>query len=167
MKRLALAFALLPLALLAAAASAPARADDRVPPVSDPVVRQECGGCHMAFPPGLLPARSWTRLLAERADHFGEDLALPAATADLIGAYLVANAGDTAGRGLARKYMRWIGPDGAPLRITENPAFLRKHPFPDSTWRDPKVVTKSNCLACHAGAASGDFEEGSRPRLPF
>lgn len=158
----------LALALVALAATWPGlvAADDRIPPVTDTVVREECGGCHMAFPPGLLPARSWQRLLDGRADHFGEDLALPAATADLIAGYLVANAGDTAGRGLARKYMRWVAPDGTPLRITENPAFLRKHPFPDSTWADPKVVTRSNCLACHAGAAAGDFEKGGRVRPP-
>lgn len=161
MKRLALL-----LAALVATASA-ASADDRIAPVSDPTVKQECGGCHMAFPAGLLPARSWNRLLAGRADHFGEDLALTPETADLIAGYLSANAGDTATRGLARKYMRWVAPDGAPLRITENPAFLRKHPFPDSTWSDPKVVTKSNCLACHAGAAQGDFEKGGRTRPPF
>jgi hypothetical protein len=151
------------LALLVTAGSTATRADDRIAPVSDPTVRRECGSCHMAFPPGLLPARSWSRLVEDRGDHFGEDLALPAATAELIAGYLVANAGDTASRGLARKYMRWIGPDGTPLRITENPAFLRKHPFPGSTWRDPKVVTKSNCLACHADAAQGAFEAAKRP----
>ena len=161
MKRVAVAVAAL------ATAAGGVRADDRVAPVSDPVVRQECGSCHMAFPPGLLPARSWTRLLDGRADHFGEDLGLPAATAELIAGYLAANAGDKAGRGLARKYMRRVAPDGAPIRITENPAFLRKHPFPDSTWNDPTVVTRSNCLACHAGAAAGDFEKGGRRRPPF
>ena len=140
----------------------PARADDRVPPVTDPLVRQECGGCHMAFPAGLLPARSWHRLVQDRADHFGEDLALPAETAELIAGYLAANAGDAAGGGLSRKYMRWVKPDGTPIRITENPAFLRKHPFPDTTWSDPQVVTRSNCLACHTGAAAGDFDKARR-----
>lgn len=144
--------------LLAAAA----QAEDRVPPVTDPLVRQECGSCHMVFPAGLLPARSWHRLVESRADHFGEDLALPATTAELIAGYLAANAGDTAGSGLGRKYMRWVKPDGTPIRITENPAFLRKHPFPDTTWSDPQVVTRSNCLACHAGADAGDFDKARR-----
>lgn len=159
MKRLAVI-----LAAFATTVPGAAFADDRVAPVRDPVVRKECGSCHLAFPPGLLPARSWTRLVEGRADHFGEDLDLPQATADLIAGYLVAHAGDAAGGGLARKYMRWVAADGTPLRLTENPAFLRKHRFPDSTWQDPQVVTKSNCQACHAGAAAGDFEKGRRPR---
>ena len=157
----------LALALLLVAVSGLAQADDRVAPVTDAVVGKECGACHMAFPAGLLPARSWRRLLADQADHFGEDLGLTPETSDLIAGYLVANAGDTARRGLAAKYMRWVAPDGTPIRITENPAFLRKHPFPDSTWRDPKVVTKSNCIACHSGAATGDFEKEGRARSSF
>ncbi|MGD9885604.1 MAG: hypothetical protein AB7U95_36445 [Reyranella sp.] len=56
------------------------------------------------------------------------------------------------------KYMRWVAPDGTPLRLTENPAFLRKHRFPESVWKDPKVVTRSNCLACHTDAGAGRYE---------
>ena len=138
--------------------AAPATAADRVPPVTNPVVLQECGACHMAFPPAFLPARSWSRLVYGMSDHFGEDANLPAETIEIIGAYLTANAGDVAPSAAARKYVRWFAPSGTPLRLTENPAFLHKHRFPRRVWEDPKVVTRSNCLACHADAASGRFE---------
>ena len=45
--------------LMTAAAIAVADGGERVPPVTDPVVKKECGSCHMAFPPHFLPRRSW------------------------------------------------------------------------------------------------------------
>ncbi len=140
-------------------AASPAFAgDDWMPPVKDATVQKECGACHMAFQPGFLPARSWTRMMGSLADHFGEDASLPDDKIEIIRNYLTANAGDVVNRGRSRKYMQWIAPGGMPQRITENPDFLRKHRFADSVWKDPKVVTKSNCVACHSGAERGFYE---------
>ena len=151
---------LLPAALLIVAVAASARADGlRVPPVGDPEVKKLCGDCHLAFPPALLPARSWTALLDTQADHFGEDLALSPDEVQRVKAYLARHAGDAPGGGGAPKFMRRVAPTGTPKRITENPAFLREHDFADRVWQDPKVLTKSNCLACHAGADQGVFED--------
>jgi hypothetical protein len=137
----------------------PAHAGDGwMPPIRDPLVKQECGACHMAFQPGFLPARSWTRMMNGLADHFGEEVSLPDDQVRLIRDYLTANAGDVVRQGRAPKYMQWVRSDGTPLRITENPDFLRKHRFPDSVWKDPKVMTKSNCLACHSGADRGLYD---------
>ena len=152
MRRLAL---LATLVLLAHQAWA---GDDWMPPVRDATVQKECGACHMAFQPGFLPARSWRRMMGSLADHFGEDASLPDDKIEIIGNYLTSNAGDVVNRGRAAKYMQWVAPGGTPQRITENPDFLRKHRFPDAVWKDPKVVTKSNCLACHSGADRGAFE---------
>lgn len=149
---------LLCLTLLTAAA--PARAgDDWIPPVTDPLTQKECGTCHMAFQPGFLPARSWKRMMGELSDHFGEDASLPADKAAAIAAYLEANAGDRVGRGIAGKFLRHVKADGAPQRITENPSFLREHRFPDSVWKRPDVVTRSNCPACHKAADRGWYED--------
>lgn len=139
--------------------AAPASAgSDWVPPVKSEVVRQECGACHMAFQPAFLPARSWNRMMDGLTDHFGEDASLAADKVEIIRAYLTANAGDVLMQGRARKYMQWVAPGGTPLRITENPDFLRKHRFPDAVWQDPKVVTRSNCVACHSGAERGYYD---------
>ena len=141
------------------ASTAQASADDWVPPVTDGLVQKECGSCHMAFQPAFLPARSWNRIMNTLSDHFGEDVSLPDAQVSAIRAYLTRNAGDVTRQGIARKYMRWVGPGAAPLKITENPAFLREHDFPDRVWKDPKVVTRSNCLACHAQADRGNYDD--------
>lgn len=151
--------AALVLAVALAAASPALAGDDWVPPVTDPLVLKECGACHMAFQPAFLPARSWNRMMDELADHFGEDASLPAEQAQAIRRTLAANAGDVVTAGRARKYLRWIAPGGTPQRITENPDFQRKHRFADRVWRDPKVVTKSNCPACHRGAEQGWYDD--------
>lgn len=132
---------------------------DWAPPVRDPVVIKECGSCHMAFQPAFLPARSWARLMDELADHFGEDLMLAPDVAQTIRTYLTVNAGDQDARGLGRKFVRRITPEAIPSRITETPPFLRKHRLPESAWTDPKVVTKSNCQACHQAADRGFYDD--------
>lgn len=134
-------------------------ADEWAPKVTEPLVQKECGVCHMAFQPAFLPAKSWDQMMGDLANHFGEDASLPTDQVSAIRAYLTANAGDVKNQGVARKYMRYVVPDGAPLRITENPAFLREHRFADSVWRNPKIVTKSNCLACHTQADNGDYDD--------
>ncbi|MBF0333783.1 MAG: diheme cytochrome c [Alphaproteobacteria bacterium] len=121
-----------------------ASADDRVPPVRDPLVLKECGECHMAFQPAFLPARSWERLMDTLSDHFGDDATLPPTTAAAIRRTLVAGAGRAG---------------GAPSRITETRFFRHEHDFPDRVWNDPKVVTRSNCPACHRGAERGVYED--------
>lgn len=134
--------------------------DDWVPPVKEPLVLKECGACHMAFQPAFLPARSWNSMMDELANHFGEDASLPADKAKVIRDYYMANAGDVVTQGRARKYMRWVASGGTPQKITENPDFLRKHDrIPERVWKDPKVVAKSNCPACHRGADQGWYDD--------
>lgn len=151
---------LLPLTAVALlfTASAPAGAES-VPPVGDPLVKQECGTCHMAFQPAFLPARSWSLMIDHLSDHFGEDASLPADKAQRIRAYLTTNAGDAGGAGWTRRYILWVAKDGTPQRITANPAFERRHRFSDQVWKDPKVVTRSNCPACHMQADRGRYDD--------
>ena len=69
----------LPNLLLAAAmlsgAAAPAWSDSgrSMPRAVPPAYTQECGSCHLAYPPGLLPALSWQRLMGGLDRHFGTD----------------------------------------------------------------------------------------------
>ena len=41
---------------------------------------QECAACHTAYPPGLLPAASWNRVMTGLDKHYGTDASLDAAT---------------------------------------------------------------------------------------
>lgn len=128
-------------------------------PVSDPVVMTECGACHMAFPAGLLPARSWQAVMADLGNHFGENAGLDEATTKHITDYLVANAADAGGK--RSRMLRGVGADAIPLRITEMPWWVREHngEVRPGAFEDPRVGSKANCVACHRGADKGYFED--------
>lgn len=128
--------------------------------------RKECGDCHLAYHPTLLPARSWQRMLDEQADHFGEDLSLDDDTRAEITTFLTANAAETKLTEAAHEIMRTVPPDQAPQRITETDYWKHEHREVDDVyWKSPKVKNKINCDACHFDAKFGTFED-SDMRLP-
>ncbi|MBI3156530.1 MAG: diheme cytochrome c [Burkholderiales bacterium] len=140
-----------PLALLALLA-APAWADGerraRVP--LDPSYVQECGSCHVAYPPALLPAASWQRLMGDLAHHFGSDASLDRELARKLTDWLVAHA--ASGRRAAQ-----VPPQD---RITRSAWFLREHDeLPAATWQRPAIRSAANCGACHPRADRGEFDE--------
>ncbi len=118
--------------------------------------QQECGSCHIAYAPGLLPAESWRKLMSGLDKHFGDDAALTAAENKEITAFLVNNASN-----------RWSAKT-APLRITESAWFKAKHnnrEIAPETWKRPSVKSPANCQACHVDAAKADFNE-DRIKIP-
>lgn len=137
-----------PIALLlcALALPAPANADHPTRPASaHPGWQKECGACHLAYPPRLLPAASWRALMAGLERHFGTDASLDEAQAREIGRFLQANAG----RGR-----------GAPLRITESAHFIHEHDeLAPAVWARKGVGSRANCQACHRDAEAGRFAE--------
>ena len=48
----------------------------------------------MAYPPGLLPERSWRKMMAELDKHFGQNASLDAAATKAILDYLVENSAE-------------------------------------------------------------------------
>jgi len=129
--------------------------------------QRECGGCHLAYPPALLPAASWTALMGRLADHFGDNADLDPDTARQIAALLVEHAADGApGRYAARIRRSTLG-QPAVLRITATDYFLGKHhEIPAKMVRgNPEVSSFSRCEACHRRAALGSFDE-DEVRIP-
>lgn len=118
--------------------------------VHNALYKTECGACHLAYQPGLLPASSWRRIMATLDRHFGENAELPADKRNSLQEYLVANAA-AGGSSIGE----------APLRISETPHFRREHrELSDRLVKgNPKVRSFANCQACHGGADNGDFSE--------
>ncbi|MCU0812108.1 MAG: diheme cytochrome c [Thiobacillaceae bacterium] len=135
--------------------------DAYFPPVSDRLTAEECGACHMAYPAGLLPARSWQRMMRELEDHFGEDASLPPADAAAITRYLVENAADNPRAShLIRRIASGIPANASPQRFTETRHFGFLHDeVPARVWNRAKIASKANCVACHTRAESGSFIE--------
>lgn len=132
-----------------------------VAPVANPQYTAECGACHFAYQPGLLPARSWKRVMAGLDDHFGENAELTPQLLDSLTAYTVENAADHAPHKRARKIAASLKPNDAPLRITEVPYIAKEHRELSRRLvrENPKVGSLSNCAACHTQAAKGSFNE--------
>lgn len=129
-------------------------------PVTDPLTRDECGSCYLAFAPSMLPARSWQKMMGNLDNHFGDDASLDAATVESITRYLTANAGDTGGSQYSRKLLKGVGSNSTPQRITELPAWVHEHrKVPAWEWRHKDVLSKANCTACHADAGLGYYDE--------
>lgn len=143
---------------LCAALVAPLAQADSVamPRAALPKYAQECGACHMAFPPGLLPAASWQRIMAGLDKHYGTDAALDAASAQQISAWLQAHAG-------SYKRVREEPPKD---RITLSNWFTRKHrEVAPEVFKRASIKSAANCAACHAGADKGDFNDDN-VRIP-
>ncbi|NEV62084.1 cytochrome C [Thiorhodococcus minor] len=147
------------------------RAD--VAPVSNPTYAEECGACHMAYQPGLLPAAAWARVMEPSAltDHYGDDASLSEALRQELATYLTGNAANFDSRTRSRAFavsMASAGSTGGTLpRISTTGYFLRKHDeIPPRMVKDnPEVGSFSQCNNCHQGAAKGVYND-DQVRIP-
>jgi hypothetical protein len=134
-----------------------------VNPVSNKLYKDECGSCHFAYQPGLLPSQSWEKLLNEKAlaDHFGENAELDADVLASIKSFVMENAADKSYYKRARKIANATEGIEAPLRITEVRYIKRKHhEIPERMIKGNKdVKSLSYCDACHTQADNGVFDE--------
>ncbi len=125
-----------------------------------------CGECHLAYHPSLLPARSWNRLLKEQENHFLEDLALDEEVVLELLEFAVAHAAERGASEAAWRIDRSIGPDEAPLRISATEHWREAHEgLDEALFKREPVNGRFDCAACHQDAKAGTFNNGSM-RLP-
>ncbi len=126
-----------------------AHADKNFGRVKNETYKAECGACHLPFQPGFLSAGSWTAIMGDLSNHFGEDATLDEETRAALTNYLV----DNAGRKRKTK-------NGQPvLRITELRWFVKEHNHEVSSRAKKRAGTMANCAACHRGAENGYFDD--------
>ncbi|MEW5788576.1 MAG: diheme cytochrome c [Pseudomonadota bacterium] len=144
-----------------AIARAPADDEAIFPMPAGKTYLNECGSCHTAFAPGLLPARSWRKMLAGLTDHFGEDASLDEPQRLAILKDLETLAADTPQANLRMRRINGAIPgNAAPQRITESGYFKFMHDeVPRHIWQRKKIGTPGNCLACHTRANEGRYGE--------
>ncbi|HXU93015.1 MAG TPA: diheme cytochrome c [Gallionella sp.] len=110
--------------------------------------KTECGSCHIAYPPKLLTADNWRKLMGGLNKHFGANAELDAKDNQDILAFLERNAGS------GERY------SAASLRITDTPWFRREHrEVSPNEWVHPQVKSRSNCSACHQNVARNIWSE--------
>lgn len=115
--------------------------------------RNECSACHIAYPPGLLPADAWRKQMEDLGNHYGSNASLDPKEEKIILDYLLEASADN-------RLPVEGGKPGEPPRITETRWFQRKHhEIRASTFQRPSIGSAANCVACHRGAEEGDFDE--------
>lgn len=132
-----------------------------VAPVENALYSEECGGCHLAYQPGLLPARSWKKLMENLENHFDENAELDAETQAELSLYLMANAADNSNYKRSVAISRSLSQDEVPLRISQTRYFIRKHDELPMRLveNNPKVKSFSRCEVCHREADTGSYNE--------
>ena len=116
---------------------------------------EECGSCHVPYPPGMLPSQSWQKIMGTLNNHFGDNAELDQGTAARLTAWL------TGSNRTAMQGASGSGQKGVPLRITETAYFRRKHrELPANLVGQGKPVSSwSACQQCHTRAEEGRYNE--------
>jgi hypothetical protein len=118
-----------------------------------------CGACHGAYPPMLLPAASWEKILTRLDDHFGEKVPLEPPVKDSVSQYLLENGADRSSAKKAAKIVASLNGQ-IPLRVTEVPYIQKKHrKISPEVFQRKAVGGLANCQACHRSAAQGHFSD--------
>ena len=121
----------------------------RAVPAVDPKYAKECGACHLAYPPSLLPAASWRKVMSGLDRHFGQNAELDETTRAKLERWLVDNADNASGSEPA-----------APLRISDAGWFRREHrEVAHRVGKGKQAASFADCAACHAAAVRWDFGE--------
>jgi hypothetical protein len=133
--------------------------EDAVPSPKNELYLSVCGECHMAYPPGLLNAASWSALIQGASDHFGEDVSIESAEAEDLEIYLTSGAAENVHGELARDISRDLG-GRVVTRITDIPEIRKEHhELSSSVFSRKSIGGLSNCIACHKRADLGVFDD--------
>ncbi len=122
----------------------------------------ECGACHFAYQPGLLPQNSWVNLMNNLENHFGVDASLLEEDLLTLTNYLKENSAEkNMNYKRSRKIVYSIQRLNAyPIAITKIPYFKKEHDeIPSKLIKQNKVKGLFNCTACHTTAKKGIYSE--------
>ena len=133
--------------------------EKNLPLVTNSTYKENCGACHFAYQPQLLPSDSWSKILRECSDHFGETFDLDPEPKKIIGEYLKANAADFSSSKLSARFLRSLGGEN-PKRITDIPCIRRyHHEIGQDVLKREAIGSLSNCVACHTTAEKGIYDD--------
>jgi len=137
------------------------KANKGVAPVNNKLYATECSACHYAYQPGLLPARSWKKIMNNLENHFGENAELSKEDTQELTQYAIDNAADKSSHKRSIKINRSISKNEIPLRITEVGYIKRKHRELSKRHLvdNPDVKNLNRCEVCHTRINNGSFSE--------
>ena len=126
----------------------------------DELYVEECGACHYAYPPGLLPAESWAGIMLGLEDHFEESAETDDETHAYVSQYLAENSLQAGQPSKWSMLLRNI-PSEPPLRITALPGFIQAHESELELLEGVDLGEGffSPCEDCHRQADQGLFDK--------
>ncbi|MCB1734930.1 MAG: hypothetical protein H6981_10985 [Gammaproteobacteria bacterium] len=129
--------------------------------VTNPEYRTACGECHLAYQPGLLPARSWQQITEHLPWHFGNSLNIEPEILERLKRYLELAAADRNGYLRSIKIMIDVPEDTTPLRISELTHVRVEHAKSEISVEKAaeRVGGLHRCEGCHTRAESGFYNE--------
>lgn len=132
-----------------------------VAPATDKFYEKECSSCHFAYQPGLLPERSWVKLMNGLENHFGTDATLEPEDNKKILNYLVDNSADKfRNYKRSKKIDNSIARNETPIAVTDTRYFEQKHrEISRKLITQKDVGSLANCMACHKTADRGSYSE--------
>jgi hypothetical protein len=96
-------------------------------PVNNANYDEECGSCHMAYSPGLLPKKSWMKVMGNLEEHYGDNAELlPQQHIEILNKVKLAKNSCTSStispqKGLASDKKKNKGPCPSSMAKTTNP----------------------------------------------
>ena len=132
-----------------------------VAPVDNQLYIKECGSCHFAYQPGLLPASSWNKIMSNLENHYNNDASISSANLQTLTKYLNDNSAEKNMQyKRSNKIVSSLAKDQIPESISTTPYMIRKHnEIKKSLITQPEVKGLFNCIACHKTADKGNYEE--------
>lgn len=140
--------------------SAYVMADTDFAAVTNAKYAKECGSCHLAYQPGLLPERSWRKVMESLPDHYGDNAELTVADQQALTDYLVNNSAERANYKRSAQMLHSIRKSDTPVRISQVPFFIREHrEVANRAKGNEKIKSIAQCELCHQKANDGSYAE--------
>jgi Dihaem cytochrome c len=113
-----------------------------------------CGSCHFPYQPGLLPAVSWEKIIADADNHHGEKLKLSPVELNTMRRYLLDNSAGRVNDEISNNILRTLKYEPVVTRITKTPYIVKMHSQLDN---EDKMKNFGQCDSCHQGATQGKY----------
>lgn len=132
-----------------------------VAPVDNQLYIKECGSCHFAYQPGLLPSSSWNKIMSNLGNHYNNDASISATNLQTLTKYLNDNSAEkNMEYKRSNKIVSSLASGQIPDSISTTPYIIKKHSeIRKNLITQPEVKGLFNCIACHKTADKGNYGE--------
>ena len=117
--------------------------------------KKECGSCHIAYAPYLLPKKAWGSLMGGLENHFGDDASLEEADFERLSAFLKTHSSE-AYESFFKANL--AGENESEIAISKYKFYEKAHKeLPQELFKSSNIKSKANCNACHEDGELGFF----------